>query len=159
MDIRRELTTPCDTGRLFAWVEDLSLYPQWMGLIHQVSEVDAQTAAPAWNVELRAHVGPFARSKVLRMERSEHVSPGLSPGHAPGRVTFMRSEIDGREHSVWTLRATVAPGPDDEASQLVMELQYGGSLWGGAVLQRVLDDAIRRASERLVELVKDAPKR
>ena len=155
MDIRRELTAPCDTGRLFAWVEDLTVYPQWMALTHQVTDV----GAAAWNVELRAQVGPFARSKVLRMERTEHVAPGQGAGATPGRATFERGELDGREHSPWTLRATVGPGPTDETSHLTMELQYGGSLWGGAVLQRVLDDAVRRASERLVDLVSDAPTR
>ena len=63
MDIRRELTAPCDIGRLFAWVEDLAVYPQWMGLVHQVADADEQgVGIPAWNVELRAQVGPFARS-------------------------------------------------------------------------------------------------
>ncbi len=151
MDIRRELDAPCGADRLFAWVEDLAIYPQWMALTHRVTDA----GAAAWNVELRAQVGPFARSKVLRMERTEHVAPGA----APGRSTFERRELDGRDHSSWTLRATVAPGPTDETSQLTMELQYGGSLWGGAVLQRVLDDAVRRASERLVDLVSDAPTR
>jgi hypothetical protein len=164
MDIRRELTAPCDVGRLFAWVEDLAIYPQWMGLVHQVADADEHgIGTPASNVELRAQVGPFARSKALRMERTEHLAPcegsdGESSA-APGRATFERRELDGREHSLWRLRATVSPGPTAETSGLTMELQYGGSLWGGAVLQRVLDDAVRRASERLVELVSDAPKR
>ena len=155
MDIRRELAAPCDSNRLFSWVEDLTVYPQWMALTHRVTVA----GAAAWNVELRAQVGPFARSKVLRMERTEHVAPGQGSGAAPGRATFERRELDGREHSPWTLRATVGPGPTDETSHLTMELQYGGSLWGGAVLQRVLDDAVRRGSERLVDLVSDEPTR
>lgn len=164
MEIRRELSAPCDIARLFAWVEDLAIYPQWMGLVHQVAGVsDGEIGTPAWNVELRAQVGPFARSKALRMERTEHVAPtvesGDQPDSAPGRATFERREIDGREHSPWILRTTVSPGPTDETSVLIMELQYGGSLWGGAVLQRVLDDAVRRGSERLVELVSEAPTR
>ena len=157
MDIRRELIAPCGTARLFAWVENLTMYPEWMALTHRVT-VAGDTA---WNVELRAQVGPFARSKMLRMERTEHVAPGeasgAEPEPTPGRATFERRELDGREHSPWTLRATVASGPTDESSHLTMELQYGGSLWGGAVLQRLLDDAVRRASERLVDLVSEAP--
>ncbi len=159
MDIRRELTTPCETGRLFAWVEDLTIYPQWMALTHQVTDAGAAAGVDAWNVELRAQVGPFARSKMLRMERTEHVAPGQGAGSAPGRATFERRELDGREHSPWTLRATVGQGPTDKTSHLTMELQYGGSLWGGAVLQRVLDDAVRRGSDRLVDLVSDEPTR
>lgn len=164
MEIRRELTAPCGAERLFAWVEDLAIYPQWMGLVHHVADAPNPGAEiPVWNVELRAQVGPFARSKALRMERTEHVAPsvgsGVRPDTALGRATFERREVDGREHSAWILRTTVSPGPTDETSGLIMELQYGGGLWGGAVLQRVLDDAVRRGSERLVDLVSAAPKR
>jgi len=156
MHVRRDLETPCSADRLFAWVEDLGHYPRWMTLVHAI-QVDAGADVPAWEVELRAQVGPFARSKVLRMERSEHEAPGGSTATGAGRVTFERREIDGREHSPWTLRATVVPGPDDQVSQLTMELQYGGSLWGGPVLQKVLDDAIRRASDKLVDVVSEGP--
>ncbi len=34
-----------------------------------------------------------------------------------------------------------------------MTLTYGGRLWTGAVLQRVLDDEVTRGSEALVRLV------
>lgn len=159
MDIRRELTAPCDADCLYSWVEDLAHYPRWMTLVHSILRVEEPGEAPAWNVELRAQVGPFARSKVLRMERTEHTAPGRAPHGASGRATFERRELDGREHSPWILRATVAPGSTDESSELTMELQYAGNLWGGVVLQRVLDDAVRRASNRLVELVSDAPTR
>ncbi len=150
MDIRRQLTVPCAPARLFAWVEDLGVYPQWMDLAHHVERTDDGQAA--WQVELRANVGPFARSKVLRMERTEHKADQV--------VTFERRETDGRAHSPWTLRATIErPDIDASASQLTMELRYGGSLWSGVVLQRVLDDAITRASDRLIEVVSAEPRR
>ena len=87
------------------------------------------------------------------MVRTEH--------DEPHRVTFERSELDGRQHSPWTLRATVdgEAGSGVDESTLTMELRYGGSLWSGAVLQRVLDDAVRRGSERLLGLVSDEPTR
>jgi hypothetical protein len=153
MEIRRSLTAPCGPDRLFAWVEDLAVYPQWMRLVHYVGPAEDVDGMPGWQVELRARVGPFARSKVLRMVRTEH--------DEPHRVTFERSEVDGRQHSSWILRATVdgEAGSDADASTLTMELRYGGSLWSGAVLQRVLDDAIRRGSERLLGLVSDEPTR
>lgn len=179
MEIRRDLELPCSPERLFSWVDDLELYPQWMRLIHHVelapdashglapgsADGSADSSAdgsaddpgdgPAWIVELRARVGPFARSKVLRMVRSEHRHPEV--------VTFERREIDGRQHSTWTLRAlvakrTVGAGRPDEAD-LTMELVYGGSLWSGPILQRVFDDAVRRGSERLLEVVSEAPRR
>jgi hypothetical protein len=149
MEIRRSLSAPCGPEELFAWVEDLARYPEWMRLVHHVDRALDDSAAPAWQVELRAQVGPFARSKVLRMVRTEH--------DVPNRVTFERSEVDGRDHSPWTLCATV--DPDAAGSTLTMELRYGGSLWSGAVLQRVLDDAVRRGSEELLELVSAEPRR
>lgn len=154
MEIRRSLVVPSDAERLYSWVEDLSIYPQWMKLVHEV-HVDEETPADlAWHVELRAQVGPFARSKSLRMVRTEHDHP-----HS---VTFERSERDGRSHAPWVLRAVLqshddAVGP--ATTDLSMELRYGGSLWSGVVLQRVLDDAVRRASEELIEVVKHAPTR
>lgn len=169
MEVHRTLTAPCSPERLFAWIEDLAVYPLWMRLVHQVTPLDDQAAdraddradrqgsgqaadtgdGPAWQVELRAQVGPFARSKSLRMVRTVH--------EPSSRVTFERQETDGRQHSPWVLRATVAPAGD--SSTLTMELQYGGSLWGGSVLQRVLDDAVRRGSDDLLDLVSDAPER
>jgi hypothetical protein len=153
MEIRRSLTAPCGPDRLFVWVEDLAVYPQWMRLVHRVGPATEADGLPAWQVELRAQVGPFARSKVLRMVRTEH--------DEPHRVTFERSEVDGRQHSPWTLRVIVEGEPESDAdtSILTMELRYGGSLWSGAVLQRVLDDAVRRGSERLLGLVSDEPTR
>ncbi len=153
MEIHRSLSAPCGSDRLFAWVEDLSVYPQWMSVVHHVGPVTEVGGLSAWQVELRAEVGPFARSKVLRMVRIEH--------DEPHRVTFERRELDGRQHSPWVLRATVdsGTGPAFADSTLTMELRYGGSLWSGAVLQRVLDDAVRRGSERLIGLVSAEPMR
>lgn len=178
MEIRRNLTVPTAPERVFAWVDDLGLYPQWMELVHHVEELPPDTLdqgsrdqdsldresldresredgtargvpdVPAWNVELRAQVGPFSRSKVLRMVRSEH--------HHPRAVVFERRELDGRNHSPWTLRATVV-ATRDGTSELTMELGYGGNLWSGPILQRVLDESVRKASERLLELVSEAP--
>jgi len=73
--------------------------------------------------------------------------------HEPTRlVTFERNEIDGRSHAAWTLRAeVVAVEPD--AVRLTMTLTYGGNLWTGAVLQRVLDDEVTKGSDSLRRLV------
>ena len=105
---------------------------------------DDPPGAPAWIVELQAQVGPFARSKRLRMVRTLHV---------PDRAArFERAEIDGRSHAAWTLEAAVsALGGASEGSRLTMTLTYGGRLWAGAVLQRVLDDEVTRGSDALLE--------
>jgi hypothetical protein len=156
MEIRRSLVVPSDAERLYSWVEDLSIYPQWMKLVHEVHVDDEVPNGGAWHVELRAQVGPFARSKSLRMVRTEH--------DAPHSVTFEREERDGRSHAPWVLRAMLQPRPvvaDQPAgiasTDLSMELRYGGGLWSGVVLQRVLDDAVRRASDELIDVVRHEP--
>lgn len=150
MEIQRHLVAPCGADELFAYVDDLERYPAWMDLVHEVAVVDAvRNEAAAWDVEIRAQVGPFARSKRLRMVRTRR--------DVPGCVMFERAEVDGREHAPWLLRAELAPA--DNGTELTMTLRYGGGLWAGAVLERVLDDEVRRGSERLLELVSDAPTR
>jgi len=136
---------------LFELVEDLTRYPQWMQLVHEVVELDPDhDGRPAWDVELRARVGPLARSKRLRMVRTVC--------DAPRSVRFERSEVDGRAHAPWVLRADLEPLADvEDGIMLTMRLSYGGRLWTGAVLQRVLDDEVRQGSEALLEIVSSGP--
>lgn len=165
METHAELVAPCPPEVLFRHVVDLDRYPSWMQLVHRATR---EPDVAAWSVELRTRVGPLARSKRLRMVRT-----GLVPDRS---VVFERAETDGRRHSPWVLRATVTPevrddgtggdrtdedgtggdgtGEDDIArSRLVMHLSYGGALWTGGVLQRILDDEIRAGSERLLAIV------
>ena len=94
-------------------------------------------------VDLRGRVGPFTRSKRLRMARTFL--------QAPNRVLFEREELDGKEHSAWVLRAALeAAGAD--ACTLRMELHYDGSLFG-PVLERVLGDTIERSRPRLLQVL------
>ncbi len=139
MDVRASLEANCDASRLFDLVNDLASYPQWMDLVHRVEPLGGD----AWNVELRAKVGPFARSKRLRMVRTLS-EPNL-------RVRFERVEEDGRSHAPWVLTATI----DSVGSSctLTMHLHYGGSLFTGGVLERVLADKIEAGRSRLATLV------
>jgi hypothetical protein len=140
------LEAACSPDVLFAHVDALDRYPAWMSLVHMAEPVDSDTD-PAWSIELRTRVGPLARSKRLRMERTEF---------QPGRLAhFERRELDGRRHAPWVLTARVEPS--GAGSRLTMELSYGGSLWTGGVLERILDEEIRRGSERLIDLVSDVP--
>jgi len=158
MQIERDTEVPGTPERAFALVDDLSAYPMWMDLVHEVHEVPATEDQQTWDVELRAQVGPFARSKRLRMVRTVH-----QPAR---RVVFERAEIDGRRHSSWILSATLNPvsnpvanptpyseSSDGECTRLVMTLTYGGNLWTGAVLQRVLDDHVERGAKALRALL------
>ena len=144
MEVARHVVVPGPLERVFALVDDLAAYPTWMDLVHDVVEVDSPGADRAWDVELQAQVGPFARSKRLRMVRVVH---------DPAReVVFERAEIDGRRHSPWVLRAVLVPALDRRV-ELAMTLHYGGSLWTGAVLQRVLDDHVGRGTAALLDLL------
>jgi ribosome-associated toxin RatA of RatAB toxin-antitoxin module len=66
MEIERRRTLPGPAGRAFALVDDLAAYPDWMDLVHDVSVATPEDDEPAWNVELQAQVGPFARSNGSR---------------------------------------------------------------------------------------------
>jgi hypothetical protein len=159
MDVRADLTAACDQHDLFAWVDDLGRYPDWMRLAHSVTPLPAhrvENAAgtavrgasddelPAWSVELRARLGPLARSKRLRMVRTVH--------DVPHRVVFERRESDDRRHSPWVLDVCLAPQATGDV-RLDMHLHYGGGLWTGGVLERVLTDEIDRGRDRLLSVV------
>ena len=77
------------------------------------------------------------------MVRSETVPDQL--------VVFERAELDGRVHARWALRAEFDPTPAGSAA--TMRLSYSGSLWTGGLLDRVLEDEIRRGSASLIALV------
>lgn len=146
MRVTADLRASCPPEALFAWVDDLDRYPPWMELVHRVEPAgtDAQ-GRPAWQVELRARLGPMSRSKRLRMVRTVHEPHSLA--------VFERDEDDGRRHALWSLRAEVAA--DGGASRLDVELLYGGTLWTGGLLERALADQIERGRERLQELVSE----
>lgn len=126
-----ELTAPPE--RVLAEVADLQTYPHWLGIVH-----DARPEGEAtWVVELGAKLGPFKRTKRVRMART-----ALDGATA----RFERRELDGREHSPWVLAATVQAAP--AGSRLTMHLHYGGTAWLPG-LDLVLAQEVRRAGSRL----------
>jgi hypothetical protein len=145
MDVIAEMVAPCNPDELFAWVDDLGRYPDWLEIVPRAVRIEPRPGdpGPAWSVDLRGQLGPFARSKRLRMVRTIHEPPRL--------VQFERAEHDGRNHSAWLLRAEVA-AQDGTSSQLTMRLHYGGSL-GGPLLEKLLADEIDRSRPRLVARV------
>lgn len=138
MDLSAELVAPCAPEELFGWVQDLGRYPSWLEIVTQAQPSDDGS----WAVDLRGRVGPLARTKRLRMVRTELVEPT--------RVVFERAELDGRQHSAWTLVAEVAP--DGDGARLAMSLHYGGGLFE-PLIERVLRDEIERSRHRLLGLV------
>lgn len=138
MDVTADLTTPASPAELFAVVEDLERYPEWLDIVARVRP----DADGAWAVDLRGRLGPLAKMKRLRMVRAVH--------EPPRSVRFERSELDDRSHSPWVLSADVEPA--EEGSRLTMHLHYGGGLFG-PVLERMLRDEIERSKPRLLAVL------
>lgn len=139
MRTRESVVVPAEPAAVFPFVVDLGEYPRWLPLVHAA----AAAGHDAWTVELRARVGPFARSKQLRMARTETAPDTLA--------VFERAETDGREHARWALRCELAPV--DAGTLVTMHLAYDGRLWTAGILERVLDEEVRRGRTGLVELV------
>lgn len=132
---------PVDAHVVLPFVNDLQKYPSWMPLVHAV-EADGDGS---WNVELRAKVGVFARSKRIRMSRTVNTE---------SHVVFERNEQDGRQHSPWRLAVTLnnhAP-----SCTVTMDLEYGGSLWTAGVLDRVLASQVDAGKANLASVVHGA---
>ncbi|MEY3796508.1 MAG: hypothetical protein RL628_1504 [Actinomycetota bacterium] len=138
MDIRVDVNLPCSAKELLPFIDDLAQYPSWMGLVHTV----VPEGEGVWQVELRGKIGPFARSKRLRMIQVETSEPH--------HIRFERQENDGRSHSDWVLDAQVTEV--GSASTLNMTLRYSGRLFS-SVVERALHDEIEASKQRLRELV------
>ena len=138
MDIRVDVNLPCSAKELLPFIDDLAQYPSWMGLVHTV----VPEGEGVWQVELRGKIGPFARSKRLRMIQVETSEPH--------HIRFERQENDGRSHSDWVLDAQVTEV--GSASTLNMTLHYGGRLFSN-VVERALHDEIEASKQRLRNLV------
>jgi len=142
VDVVASLEAPCPAATLFPWVDDLGRYPEWLDIVPRAAAADPHDAdvGPAWSVDLRGRLGPFARAKRLRMVRTAH-----EPDH---HARFERVGHDGRQHAPWVLDATVRD--DGPSSTLTMRLHYGGRLWMPA-LDRLLADEIERSRPRLLD--------
>ena len=143
MDVTATLDAPCTPEVLFAWVSELDRYPQWLDIVARAVPAADGDDAPAWTVDLRGRLGPFARSKRLRMVRTRN--------DTPREVLFERRERDGRSHSAWTLAAAVTARPEG-GSRLTMRLRYDGGLWG-PIVERLLTDEIEPSKARLLALI------
>ena len=145
VDARARLTASCADA--YEVIADLATYPRWLGIVRTAEPADARAgdAGPAWMVELGARVGPFWRTKRVRMVRMVN--------DAPHDVRFERHEHDGGSHSAWLLSGSLQPGDDGEGCRLAMHLHYGGARWLPLV-DVVLRDEIRKAGPRLNTLLR-----
>lgn len=126
--------------RVFDFLCDLTSYSEIIPFVHEVVPSVA-SGDRVWDVELRAKVGPFARSKKLRMKRS------ICEPHE--RVVFVRDESDGRDHADWTL--TIDTNGTQSNCNLEITLEYGGRLWTAGVMERILHENIEEGTRRLTE--------
>jgi hypothetical protein len=143
-----EIDLPVEVGAVLPYIEDLMKYPLWMGLVHAVGPADD---GGGHQVELRGKIGPFARSKRLRMIRVEQPDPL--------HIRFERHETDGRSHGQWVLEANLSSGimssgmtSPQSGTRLFITLNYEGSLWS-SVVERVLADEVERSKSRLRDLL------
>ena len=140
LDAVADLTAaPADA---FAALEDLGTYPHWLGIVGRATTAPPHAEDPgdaAWSIDLVGKVGPFTRTKTVRMVRTAH-------DPAAGTVRFERHEHDGRTHNVWVLtgEATETTG----RTRVHVHLHYGGgrSLPGADLLLR---NEVRNAGARL----------
>ncbi len=140
MELVETVTLEATAAEVFAVVEDLERYPEWLSIVTRVVRIDSEP--PAWMVDLRGRLGPLSRAKRLRMERTTH---------EPHRhVRFERVEHDERNHSPWVLDAAVSPA--GAGSELTMTLHYGGALWV-PMLDRMLRQEIEGSRPRLAALL------
>lgn len=138
--MRTELTVAVNASpeRVFDYLCDLGNFRELIPIIH-VIEPSIEQGERFWEVELRAKVGPFARSKRLRMVRSQ-CEPYSS-------VVFIRAESDQREHAPWVLSVEVQP--EGVGANVTIKLEYGGRLWTAGVLERILRENIDEGTRRL----------
>lgn len=141
MKYASSVTVPADVSAVKPVVSDLGRYPEWMPLVFSAVTQSVDT----WDVELRAKVGIFARSKRLRMMRTHD---------APDRIVFERHEADGRRHAPWTLIVTLEGS--GKSTLVTMDLSYGGTLWTGGVLDRVLASHVEQGKTGLVRMFQTA---
>jgi len=134
-------------------MRDLSTYPGWLDVVIGAEPTTGDNGQPAWQVTLKARVGPFARSKRLRIVRTKENFDEVT---GIGYARFERAENDGREHSPWVMAVSVSSSTearggrasDLAGSDVAVDLSYGGGLWT-SMLDPVLGSAIDSALMRL----------
>lgn len=135
MDLASDVALDHAPAQVFAELDRLDTYPAWMRLVHSVEPLgDDEAGRPAWMVQLRARVGPFTRSKRLRMVRTI-----WEPDRA---IRYERVEVDDPDRAAWVLGVEIAP--DGAGSVVTMHLHYSGDMWNSRLLNRILADEIDR---------------
>jgi hypothetical protein len=148
MDLEEAIDLAATRAMVVDVLSDLASYAEWLDIVSLAEPAGVDTDdRPVWMVELRARIGPFARTKRLRMVRTV-----LDVGPERTQVLFTRREEGARDYSDWTLSVVVEDAGAAEC-RVVLRLHYGGSLWTPGPLERVLADQVRVGRERLSRVV------
>lgn len=141
MQYSSDVTVSAEPSVVHPYVADLARYVEWMPMVH-----DAKAGGDGvWNVELRAKVGVFARSKRLRMKRTVNTAE---------HIVFEREEIDGKRHSPWKM--SIALQTAEAGCVVTVDLSYGGNLWTAGILDRVLAAQVEAGKTGLARLIQGA---
>lgn len=147
MDLDADADLDASVADALEALADLGTYPHWLAIVGRAVPAPPHPEdppdAPAWVVDLVGRVGPFTRTKTVRMVRTEH-------DPATGAVRFERQEHDGRHHNAWILTgsATADTGATGPKTHVHVGIHYGGgrTLPGADLLLR---QEARKAGARL----------
>jgi len=139
VDIRLEAAINAAPSAVLAEVADLSGYPAWHGMVKKV-----QADGDGWLVDLGGRVGPFSRTKQVRLVRDD-----TEENKSPGRVGFVRAEVDGKEHGQWNLEAQVDPATGEGPCTVEFRVRYDGSSPLASVLEPMLRAEVEKSADRL----------
>ncbi len=145
MDVSLGAKIDAAPAAVLAEVADLPDYPSWHGMVHKV-EPDGD----GWLVDVGGKIGPFTRSKRVRLVRAGEGVEG------PGEVRFVRAELDGKEHGRWELEASVDPATGEGPCTLRFRLHYDGSSPLASMLEPLLRAEVHRSADRLRERLRRA---
>lgn len=139
MDVNLGAKIDAPPASVLAEIEDLPSYPTWHGMVKKV-EADGD----GWSVDLGAKVGPFTKSKRVRLVRAP-----AEAGDAPGLVRFVRVEKDRDDYGHWELHGTVDPPAGEGPCMLRFRLLYDGTSPLASMLEPFLKAETHRSADRL----------
>ena len=123
---------------VLAEMADLSGYAEWHGMVKRV-ELDGD----GWLVDLGGRLGPFTRTKRVRMVRAPHEE------ESAGQVRFVRHERDRHDHGAWELQCVVDPAAGKGPCTLRFRMLYDGSSPLIGMLEPLLRAEVDKSADRL----------
>jgi len=139
VDLSLEATFEAAPAAVLAEVADLPGYVAWHGMVKRV-EPDGD----GWLVDLGARLGPFTRTKRVRLVRAGQDDEG-----AAGQVRFVRKETDRDDYGMWELQADGDPATGAGPCTLRFRMRADGSSPLIGMLEPVLRAETQKSADRL----------